>query len=102
MSSILSPLAYLARQNAQNALVKIHDRVVAAFVLVDDRIRVKSDDEEVAEAFGLLQEVEMADVEQVEGAGDVNNLIARRGTFPIAELNDPLGRRQELTGAGPR
>lgn len=81
MSSILSPLAYLARQNAQNALVKIHDRVVAAFVLVDDRIRVKSDDEEVAEAFGLLQEVEMADVEQVEGAGDVNNLIARRGGF---------------------
>lgn len=57
--------------------MKIHDRIVSALVLVHNRIRVKSNDEKIAELLCFFQEVEMTDMEQIEGAGNVNNLVAR-------------------------
>jgi hypothetical protein len=57
--------------------VEIHDGVVAALVAVDDRVRVQTYDQEVTLCARLLQEVQVAHVEQVEGARHVHDSIAR-------------------------
>jgi hypothetical protein len=44
-------------QDAEGALVQVHDGVVDALVAVDDRVRVQADDQVVAELSALLQEI---------------------------------------------
>lgn len=55
-------LFYLARQNAENSFVEIHDRIVSSFIFVHGRVCVKSYDEKISESLRLFQKVEMADV----------------------------------------
>lgn len=45
-------------------------------------------DEIISHLLGLLQEVDVADVEHVECANGVHNLIARRRFFSLGKLFD--------------
>lgn len=73
----------LARQHAEHPLVEIHDGVVAALVAVDDRVSVQPHDQKVTLRPRLLQEVQVANVEQIKGARHVHNPITwlSRKTF---------------------
>ena len=44
-------------ENAERSLVEVHDGVVDPLVAVDDRIRVKPDNQVIAKLGALLQEV---------------------------------------------
>ena len=89
------------RQNAERPLVEVHDGVVVALVSVDRGVRVQANDEVVALGRHPLEEVEVADVKEVEGAGDVHDAVRRLGHARVGELEDLLRGRQELRDAGP-
>lgn len=75
--------------------------MVAALVPVDGRVRVQADYEVVTLPLGDLEEVQVADVEEIERACHVNDLVARLRALAVAELYDLLRGRQELRAAGP-
>lgn len=81
--------------------MQVHNRVIRALVLVHDGIRVESDDQVVPFRPRLLQEVEVADVEEIEGAGGIDYLVAGLRRLAVGELDDFLGCGQELGAAGP-
>ncbi len=89
-------------EDGEDPFVQVHDGIVGALVLVDDGIGVQADDEVVAQGTRLLQKVQVADVEQVEGAGHVDDAVARRRLLAFAELDDPPRRRQKLRQPRPR
>lgn len=45
--------------------------------MIYNGIRVQSDNEVITFSASFLQEIQVTDMEQVEGTGNVNNLIAR-------------------------
>lgn len=75
--------------------------MVKAFIAVNRWIRVKSDDQVCAFLLGHLQKVQMTNVEQIEGPGNVDNFIVSLWALAVAELNDFLRRRQKLGAACP-
>lgn len=110
-------LAYLARQNGQNSLVKIHDRMIASKAFVRYLIRVNTNNQIVAQSGRFLQEVHVTNVcgqEEEEGAispvkstnteltkhiersVDVNDLVPRIRVLPLGKLNDLLCGGQKL------
>ena len=91
----------LAGEYAERALVHVHDGVILALVAIDDRVGVEADDEIVAVAFGLLEEVQQADVEEIERAGRVHDAIGWLGLAARRELYDLVGGGEELTRLGP-
>lgn len=67
-------LADLVGENTEDALMEGHYGMIAAPVGVDDVVGENPHDEVVPQLGGLFQESQMADVEEVEGTADVNNL----------------------------
>ena len=61
-------------QDGESSLVQVHDGEVGALVAVDHGVGVEAHYEVAAELAAFLQEVEVTNVEQVEGSGDINNL----------------------------
>ena len=47
---------------------------------------MQPDDQVVAVLAALLQESQVADVEEVEGSGNIDNLLAGLGAFAVGKL----------------
>lgn len=62
---------YLACENAQNALMQIHDGEIAPLVPIDNRIGVQTDNEIIAEGAGFFEKIEMTDMEQIKCSSNV-------------------------------
>lgn len=67
-------LSHLTGQYGQHAFVQIHNGVVRPLVPIDFQVRVQPHDKEVTLRVGGFQEVQVANVEEVEGASYVYNL----------------------------
>jgi hypothetical protein len=70
-------ITHLAGKDGQDTLVQVHDGVVAALVLVHDRVRQQANDEVVSLSRDFLKKVQMSNVEQVEGTVDVHYPVVR-------------------------
>lgn len=81
--------------------MEVHDGVVVSLVAVHHGIGVEADDDVGALLGALLQEVEVADVEEIEGAGHVDDAIVGAGGAAVGELQDLLRRGEELVDPGP-
>ena len=66
--------------------MQVHDGEVGALVPVDHGVGVEPHDEVAAELAAFLQEVEVTNVEQVEGSGNIDNLLAGLGAFAVGKL----------------
>lgn len=66
--------------------MQVHDGVVLPLVVVDLLVKVQAGDDvgPLCQAMHLLQEVHVADVEQVKGAGHVDDRLPWLGSFPEA------------------
>ena len=67
--------------------MQVHDGEVGALVPVDHGVGVEPHDEVAAELAAFLQEVEVTNVEQVEGSGDINNLEMVNGAQTHVEID---------------
>ena len=82
--------------------MEVHDGIVVPLVPVDHGVGVEADDDVVALLGALLEEVEVADVEEVEGARHVDDAVAGARGATVGELQDLLRRGEELVDPGPR
>ena len=57
--------------------MQVHNGVIGPLVLVDHRIGVQTHNQVVAFGTGFLQEIKVANMEQIESTSHVNNPIAR-------------------------
>jgi len=55
--------------------MKVHDRVILPFMLIDNCIVMNSNIEKGAERFGFLERFDVANVEKIECAIDVYDYI---------------------------
>ena len=60
-------------QNRQNPFMQIHDGIIRTFVLIDNRIGVKSNNQKVSLKGSLFQKVQVTNVEKVKSSGYVDN-----------------------------
>ncbi len=88
-------------QHAERALVQVHDGEVVSLVAVDDGVGVQSHHQVVPESSCGLEEVEMADMKEVESAGYVDNPVSGSRLAGVGELGDLLRGRQEVGDTGP-
>jgi hypothetical protein len=74
----------------------VHDWEIEAFVPIDFWISVQSNDDIVGMLAHFFKEVEVADVEQVEGTGNIDDPLAGLGAFAVGKLEKFLCGRQKL------
>ena len=55
--------------------MKIHNRIIGSFVLVDNWVGVQTYNQIIALSSGFFQEIQMTDVEQIESSSHVNDFI---------------------------
>eukprot|EP00048_Salpingoeca_helianthica_P006379 m.97768 g.97768 ORF g.97768 m.97768 type:complete len:394 (+) comp13989_c1_seq5:650-1831(+) len=91
----------LASQDAEGALVQIHDGIVLPLVALLHRVRPDPDDQKLAELLCLLEGVDVADVEEIKRSRHVDDSVTGLGLTALGELNDTLGGGQELGHPGP-
>lgn len=82
--------------------MKIHDRMIAAFISINGGIGMQTDNEVVSLLLGDFQEIQVPHVEEIECTCHVHDFITRLWTLAVAELYDFLCGRQKLRTAGPR
>eukprot|EP00053_Salpingoeca_punica_P007939 m.71999 g.71999 ORF g.71999 m.71999 type:complete len:435 (-) comp14396_c0_seq1:186-1490(-) len=92
----------LAGQDAEHALVQVHDRVVLALEVLRDRVRVDADDDVIAVLLGSLEGVHVADMEEIPGTRHVDDPVARLWFAAVGKLDQLLRGRQKLRHAGVR
>lgn len=62
---------YLACKHTQNSLVNVHDWIIGTFVVVNYGIGMQTNNQIVTKLFGLLEEIQMSDVEQIECTSNI-------------------------------
>ena len=81
--------------------MKVHDGVVVTLVSIHTWISVQSYDQIISKLGHFLQEVQMANMKAIKGAGDVDDRVGGLGLAGVGELEDLLRRREELGHSGP-
>ena len=78
----------LAAEDVHTALVQVHDGIVLASVRVDRVVVVQAHVQERALRLGLLQRLDVAHMEQVEGAIDVHDSVGGLRCAVVGKLCD--------------
>ena len=86
----------LAGEDHENTLVERQDRVLTALEEVHDIVSPDSHVQEVSHGLGLLQSLDMAVVQQVEAALDIDHFICRLRLTVVTEMHDSSSGCQEV------